>query len=265
VTKECPHCGVDRFGLWDLCKLTVNYSDASECPNCGGLVRNSHTSQFLTLLVTALLVVFDFLLLSPLVPEWIVFLSLIVLIPVPTMLFAKPVMAQIRQGDVPPFTANPDNDKTITVSGWHEDELYKALDDFTSQDRSGSALKIEIEKSIETIYRLTFPADISVLDFAALINYLNYPIDLGSPERTIKVAGKTSLSSDFAGVPELLWGQAAILYVPEGDEDYDVVHLQAETGKVFALSFNQEGGWRRVNDPLSPSSLWENGWGSEPG
>ena len=265
MNKECPHCGVDLFGLWDLFKLTLGYSDPFECRNCGGLVRNSGWGQFLTLITTALLIGFDFVLLSPYVPEWVVFSSLIALIPLPIMLFAKPVRAEVPIVDLPPFIADPNNDKAITVSGWTEEELRKALHDFTGQDRSGSPPKIDLQKRFENLYRLTFPEDISVFDFIALVNYLNYPIDLGSPERKVTVAGETSLNSGFAGVPRSLWGETAILYVPADDDDYDVVHLQAETGQAFAFSFNQEGGWRQVDNPRSPISLREKGGGIETG
>ncbi|HMG75755.1 MAG TPA: hypothetical protein VK582_19800 [Pyrinomonadaceae bacterium] len=166
----------------------------------------------------------------------------------PTMLFARPVRAEVAQADLPPFIPDPNNDKVITVSGWNEEELGKALDDFTGQDTSGSPRKIDIQKRFENLYRLTFPEDISVFDFMALVNYLNYPIDLGSPEREITVAGTTTLSSAFAGIPESLWGKSAILYVPETDEDHDVVYMQTEAG-AFANSFNREGGWRLVDDP----------------
>jgi len=164
------------------------------------------------------------------------------------MIFAKPVRADNGQNVRTPFVADPDNDKAITVSGWSEEELGKALDDFTGLDKSGPAPKIQIEKRFEQLFRVTFPEDISVFDFVALVNYLNYPIDLASPEREITVAGKTTLNSAFAGIPESLWGKHAILYVPENDEDYDVVHMQTEAG-AFANSFNQDSGWRRVNDP----------------
>jgi hypothetical protein len=254
VNKECPHCGVDLFGLWDLFKLTLDYSTPAACRNCGGLVRNSGRSEFLTLLTTALLVGLDFILLSPFVAEWVVFSSLIALVPLPTMLFAKPVRAEVSKVDLPPFIADPNNDKAITVSGWNGKELGKALDDFSGQDKSGSRLKIDIQGRFENLYRLTFPEDISVFDFIALVNYLNYPIDLGSPEREIRVAGQSTLNSAFAGIPESLWGKHAILYVPENDENYDVVHLQTEAG-AFANSFNHEGGWRRVDDPRLPSEV----------
>lgn len=254
MNKECPHCGVDRFGLWDLFKLTLGYSDPVECRNCGGLVCNSGWSQFLTVLTTALLIGLDFVLLSPFVSEWVVFSSLIALIPLPTMLFAKPVKTETPKADLPPFIADPNNDKAITVSGWNEEELSKALDDFNGLDTSDPPPKIDIQKRFEKLFRLTFPEDTSVFDFVALVNYLNYPIDLGSPEREITVAGKTTLNSAFAGIPESFWGKRAILYVPQNDEDYDVVYLQTEAS-AFANSFNQEGGWRRVDDPRLSSQV----------
>lgn len=249
MNKECPHCGIDDFGLWDVFKLTVDYSTPSECRNCGGLVRNSGWSQFLTLLTTAVLLVLGFALLSPLVPEWIVISVLIALIPLPTMLFAKPVRAEVPKADLPPFAPDPHNDKTIMVSGWNEEELNKALDDFMPQDPASSPPRIAIHQRFENLYRLTFPEDIPPSGFAALVNYLTYPIDLGLAERTITVAGKATLNSAFAGIPESLTGRNAIFYVPENDEDYDVVYLRTEAGDVFANSFNQERGWRRVDNP----------------
>src|SRR5439155_17408234 len=56
----------------------------------------------------------------------------------PILLFAKPVRAEVPKGDLPPFIADPNNDKAVTVSGWNEEELGKALDDFTAHDTSGS-------------------------------------------------------------------------------------------------------------------------------
>ena len=248
MTKECPHCGVDRFGLLDLCKLTLNYPDASECRNCGGLVRNSGKSQFLTLLLTALLVGFDFVLLSPFVPEWIVFSSLIALIPVPTMLFAKPIRAEIPQANLPPFIPDPNNDKAITVSGWNEDELRQILADFVEEDISVfAAFRIELEQGLENSFALTFPEDVHPSEFLSLINYLAYPINFDPAGRCITVAGKTTLTSDFDGLPKSIEGAKAILYLPENDEDYDVVYLQTESGASFAKSFD-EGVWRRTRD-----------------
>ena len=249
MNKECPHCGVDDFGLWDVLKLTLDYFTPAECRNCGGLVRNSGSSQFLTLLITALLLVFAFVLLSPLVSEWIVVSVLIALIPLPAMLFARPVRADVPEADRRPFAPDPHNDKTIIVSGWDEEDLNKALDDFMPRDPASSPPRIAISERFENLYYLTFPEDSPPSGFAALVNYLTYPIDLGSAERTVTVAGKATLNASFAGIPESLTGRKAIFYVPENDEDYDVVYLRTEAGDVFAHSLNQEGGWRRVDHP----------------
>jgi hypothetical protein len=247
-TKLCPHCGVDDFGLWDLFKLTIGDSGSSECRNCGGLSRLSGWNRFLTLLTTALLPILGLALLSPWVPEWIVIVLIIAWVPLPTMLLAKPVAAEFPKANLPPFTADPHNDKAITVSGWTEDELRMALDDFIEEDASGSPPKIVMHKRFENLYHLTFPEDIRASDFIALVNYLNYPIDLSVAGRTITVVGKTTLNSDFAQAPGSLMGKKAILYVPDNDEDYDVVYLQAETGTILETSLSRET-WHQVNEP----------------
>ena len=258
MNKQCPHCGVDDFGLWDLFKL--DYSTPSECRNCGGLVRNSGWSQFLTLLTTILLPVLILVLLSPFVPEWLAISLLIALLPLPTMLFSKPIKAEGPRGDLPPFVADPHNDKAILIQGWNEDELRKILDDFVEQDLSAfAAFRIEIQKRLENSFALTFPEDIHPAEFASLINYLAYPVNLDPAGRSIIVAGKTTLNSDFDGLPKSFEGRKALLYLPEDDEDYDVVFLQSESGVTLAKSFN-EGVWRKVNDARLSSAVMSLTW-----
>jgi hypothetical protein len=260
VNKECPHCGVDDFGLGDLFKLTLNYSTPSECRNCSGLVRNSGWSQFLTLLTTALLPVFVLVLLTPLIPEWIAISLLIALLPLPTMLFAKPVKAEVPQAELAPFAPDPLNDKAILIQGWNEDELRQILDDFVAEDLSAfAAFRIEIQKRLESSFRLTFPEDIHPDEFASLINYLAYPINLDPAGRSIILAGKTTLNSDFDGLPKSLEGKKALLYLPEDDEDYDVVFMQTESGLTFAKSFN-EGVWRKVKDARLSNAVMSLTW-----
>lgn len=255
MNKECPHCGVDDFRLWDLFNLTLNYSTPSECRNCGGLVRISGSSRFLTLLTTALLAVLGFVLLSPFVPEWLVISLLIALIPLPTMLFAKPVKSEDPQTDSSPFSPDLENDKAILIQGWNEDELRKVLDDFVEQDLSAfAAFQIEIQKRLENSFALTFPEDIHPDEFVCLINYLAYPFDFDLAGRSIVVAGKTTLNSDFDGLPKSFEGKKALLYLPENDDDYQVVYLQIEPGVTLAKSFN-EGTWRKVKDARLSSAV----------
>lgn len=255
MNKECPHCGVDDFGLWDLLKLTLNYSHPSECRSCGGLVRNSGWSELLTLLATAFVLVLDFVFLFRLLPESLAICLLIVLIPLPAMFFAKPVKAEDLDTDPAPFTPNPNNDKAILIQGWNEDELRQILDDFVEEDLSAfAAFRVEIAQRLENSFVLTFPEDVHPAEFLALINYLAYPINVDPDGRSITVAGTTTLNSDFDGLPKSFEGKKAFLYLPEDDEDYDVVYLQTESGGTLAKSFN-EGVWRKVKDARLSSAV----------
>jgi hypothetical protein len=256
VNKQCPHCGVDNFGLWDLFKLTLDYSAPSECRSCGGLVRNSGWSQLLTLLTTALVLVFDLVFLSRLVSESLALCLLIALIPLPTMFFAKPVKAEDQQPNPSPFNPDPDNDKAILIQGWNEDELRQILDDFVQEDLSAfAAFRIEIAQRLENSFALTFPEDVHPDEFLSLLNYLGYPTGFDRAGRSIIVAGRTTLNSDFDGLPKSLAGKKALLYLPEHDDNNDFVYLETESDETLAKSLN-EGTWRKVKD-ARPSSAVE--------
>ena len=80
-----------------------------------------------------------------------------------------------------------------------------------------------------------------------LVNYLAYPSELDLTNRSIIVGGKTTLSPDFAQIDPQLVGKKAILYVPENDQDANVVYMQTESGDTLANSFSDMN-WTRVND-----------------
>ena len=80
-----------------------------------------------------------------------------------------------------------------------------------------------------------------------LINYLAYPFDLDSKNRSIIVGGKTTLNSGFEGIDSSLVGKKAILYVPENDQDHDVVYMQTESEVNLANTFS-ELKWVKVKD-----------------
>ena len=251
--KECPHCHEDSFGFREL--LALDYFSPDECKACGKLVRNDGFRQLL--IVPGILVAF-FL-------GYVILVSLpsslepfglplfIVLAVLPLIFLAKPVKFDLK-ADLGPFTPDPNNDKVILVKGWKEDELHKILDDFIEEDVSNMPPpKIDIHKRYTTLYSLTFPQDIHPTQFGFLVNYLAYPMNFGPPERSIVVAGKTTLNSDFQ-VPQSLTGKKAIVYLPENDQEYDVIYLQTEDGATFANSFN-EGVWRRVRNPRLSSEV----------
>jgi hypothetical protein len=251
--KECPHCHEDSFGWREL--IVLDYFSSSECKACGKLVRNDGFRQFLTVpsflgILFLGLVVFSVL---PGSIEALGILFIFVLIGLSLVLLAKPSKVEAPNAGFPSFTPDLNNDKAIMVSGWKENELRRIVDDFRQQGTIDPPMEIEIQKPHHNQFVLTFPGDIAPSDFAALVNFLNYPIDFDSADRTLLVAGRTTLNSDFAGLPESLMGKKAILYVPENDDDYTVVYMQTETD-TFAGSMN-ETVWQRVDTPRLPASI----------
>ena len=81
-----------------------------------------------------------------------------------------------------------------------------------------------------------------------LVNYVAYPIDMPLRGRTIVVAGRTTLTSGYVGIPDSHLGQQALFYLPENDENHAVVYMQMESGANFANDFSKLV-WREVKDP----------------
>jgi hypothetical protein len=154
------------------------------------------------------------------------------------------------------FAPSEENDKVIFVKGWSEEELHKIVDDFVEIYKRDSypAYSIEIHKQGENFYRLTFPQDIHPRLFTFLVNYIVYPFDLDFRNRSIIVGGKTTLDSAFDGVDKSLFGQKAILYIPENDKDNATVYMQTESGINLANSFTDLI-WRRVSDARFPNEV----------
>jgi hypothetical protein len=260
VNKECPHCHANSFGWREL--VTLDSFTPRECQNCHKLVRNSGWRQLLAPLAIISIFLAAIPLLEFLPPDKAVFLIpvAVIVLPLVLVLIAKPVRAEDPQIDLSPFTPDPNNDKAILIQGWNEDELRQILDDFVEEDLSAfAAFRIEIEKRLESSFALTFPEDVHPAEFLSLINYLAYPINFDPAGRSIIVAGKTTLTSDFDGLPQTFAGKKALLYLPENDEDYDVVFMQTDSGVTLANSFN-EGVWRRVHEARLSKALMSLNW-----
>lgn len=252
--KECPHCHEESFGWREL--ISLDYFGPTECKACGESVRNDGVRQFLivpTILTAMFLGVFVFSVL-PGSMEALGLVFIFLLIGLSLIVLAKPTKLENPNAGLPSFTPDLNNNKTIMVSGWEENELGRIVDDFREQSTIDPPMEIEIQKRFESEFVLTFPGDIAPWDFAALVNYLNYPIDFDSGDRSLVVAGRTTLNSDFTGIPESLHGQKAIIYVPEGDDDYTVVCLHSETGGNFAGSLD-EMVWQSVDESRLPAAV----------
>jgi hypothetical protein len=248
MNKECPHCYVDAFSLRDL--FSLDYFHPSECSNCGGLIRNSGWSQFLGPATTMFWFVVMVTLGFRFLPEWLVASILILTLPLPWLIFAKPVRADTPKVDLPPFSRDPHNDKLIITRGWNETELRGMIDDFVAQN-TGLPFEVEIIKRFERDFCLTFPADIHSFDYLALINYLNYPIDFPASRHSIDVIGKATLTSDFQGVQESLIGEKALFYIPENDKDFDLVFVDTATNSTLKFSLSEQV-WQPASSRMPP-------------
>jgi len=255
MAKPCPHCNEETFGWREL--ITLDSFTVEECKNCRQRVRNSGWRQLLAPLaiISMVLAALSLLQFIPSGTEVFLIPLAVVVLPLVLVLIAKPVKAENPQSDLLAFTPDPNNDKAILIEGWNEDELRQILDDFLEQDLTAfAAFRIEIEKRLENSFELVFPEDIHPAEFVSLINYLTYPIDLDAAGRAIIVAGKTTLNSDFDGLPKSLSGKKAILYIPDNDQEHDVVYLQTESKITLAKYFN-EVAWRTVKESRLPSTV----------
>src|SRR5260370_4927467 len=254
MPKNCHQCNEESLGWSEL--ITLDSFAVEECKNCHRFVRNSGWRQLLAPLAIISMMLAAWSLLGFIPSDMEVFLIAlgVVVLPLVRVLIAKPVKAE-NPDDLSAFSSDPYNDKAILIEGWSEDELRRILDDFVEQDlRAFAAFRIEIEKRLENSFVLIFPEDIHPAEFVSLINYLAYPIHLDAAGRVIVVAGKTTLNADFYGLPKSLAGNKAILYIPDNDEDQNVVYLQTEPRMTLAKSFN-EGAWRMVKDPRLPNTV----------
>jgi hypothetical protein len=258
--KNCPHCNEESLGWREL--ILLDSFSPVQCENCQEWVLASGWRQLLGMLTFLAILVAT----TPLW-QYIPGEKSVLIIPFAVIVFAsamvltaKPVKAEAQETDPSPFMPDPNNDKTILIQSWSEEELRRILDDFVEEDLTAfAAFRIEIEKHLENSFVLTFPEDIHPAEFVSLINYLAYPFSLDAGGRAIIVAGKTTLNSDFDGLVKSLEGNKAIFYLPQDDEDYDVVYLRTESGMTLAKSLS-EGVWRKVKEPRLPSAVESLTW-----
>ena len=249
MTRECPHCHTDAFGLYDL--VTLDYFHPSNCPNCNGLIRSSGWAQFLRPTIT---IVWILLLMSGLnfFPTWLVYSVLIFTVVLPWLILSRPVRADTPRVDLPPFTPDLHNDKSIVVKGWGENELRKIIDDFIAENPRVPN-RVETHKHFEREWELRFPEDLPAFEFIAMVNYLTYPLNLQAAD-DVSVLGQATLTSDFQGMPQRFIGTKAIFYVPENDEDFDVVFVKADNRAIFSYSLSEQM-WKLVSETqVSPKA-----------
>ena len=160
---------------------------------------------------------------------------------------------------LPVFAPDPDNETEITVRGWERNELERIIADFRSTYENDGYPSYSVAitpDSDPSRYRLSFPQDIHPTLFAFLINFLHYPFQPDSSNRTIQVVGWSRVTPGFEGVDAELVGRRAMFYVPANDRAHDTVHLEVESGETFANSFS-ELRWREATETRRPAHVSE--------
>jgi hypothetical protein len=163
---------------------------------------------------------------------------------------------QLRRAASPPFAGDPDNDKRLTVRGWEREALRAILDDFAKLYELPRTFATDTPGAAPATTVLSFPQDLPADTFFFLVNYLHYPIDRDLPEAAIAAAGSVTLTPAFAVPDPALLGKTALVYVPEGDQDYDVVYVEVASAGVYSVSFTDMR-WRPAQSSRQPAWLHE--------
>ena len=146
-----------------------------------------------------------------------------------------------------------ENENSVAVVGWKEDELNRILADFRGVYGLPPAAMV-VTKHDDSLLHILFPDDIEPKYFFFLVNYIRYPKDFDLRNRTIGVLGRARLSRAF-GIPDSsLDGMMAKIYVPANDKEYDNVYVQLDSGKAFKVPFTRMI-WESVDDPRVPNEI----------
>lgn len=166
---------------------------------------------------------------------------------------------RLHESATPAFAPNRANDKRLVAGGWSGDELRKIVGDFAKLYHAQLPPDFSFEvRSDGALQIANFPHDLSPWLFCYLVNYAQYPKDLELKDRTILVAGTTTLSPDFALPAQALYGRKAVFYVPAGDAEYNNVYVRlAGPGvsvETWKIPFEGDA-WEAVADPRLPAGL----------
>lgn len=161
-----------------------------------------------------------------------------------------------RRPAPPPFIGDPNNDKRVTVRGWQPETLSIILRDFAKMYDLPPTFAMTAAGTAAGTTALSFPTDLPSDTFFFLVNYLHYPIDQDLSAVSVAAVGSVTLTSAF-GVPEpALVGKDALVYVPDRDEDHDVVYVDVAADGAYAVPFTNLR-WQRAESPRHPPWLHE--------
>ena len=148
-------------------------------------------------------------------------------------------------------------DKELLVRGWSDTELRKIVGNFQQlyRDRLPADFSTGIQSADGSTLRITFPADIDPELFCWLINYVQYPENFDLKSRTILVAGRATIGSEFLPSKLPLIGKRILFYIPADDQDYDVVFARVDD-QSYMYPFSSDF-WEQAPEPRLPVGVNE--------
>lgn len=147
----------------------------------------------------------------------------------------------------------PDQRIRLLVGGLSKAEVMKILGHF----RGLYDVEVDIGHLAGDVHQAAFPQGISPQVLAFLVNFLCYPDEDCAPASpTTGVLARLSLCPE-CGIPDAgLQGRIAALYVPDGDTEFDLVHLRLDSGEAFRIPFTDMR-WHPTSEARWPAKLNE--------
>lgn len=125
-----------------------------------------------------------------------------------------------------------------TEQGWVTDNNIIRVDGLEA--KRASALVAEIGRMYPFLmnsrwdgntFLISYPQGLPFISFCWVVNYLNYPFDMTKDNKLTVLAWCTTNNIDWGGNPELM------VYVPEGDTEYDNAYITTKDGLTFKQMF----------------------------
>jgi hypothetical protein len=144
------------------------------------------------------------------------------------------------------------SDEELIVRGLSDAELKQIIGDFQQMyhDNLPQTSFTRVYADNDGILRVTFPTAIDSEYYYSLINYIRYPIKSGAKSRTVIVAGRATITSDFLPAHKSLIGERITFYIPTDDIDHNAVFASV-AGQSYLYQIKGKR-WFRVQGPKFP-------------
>jgi len=130
------------------------------------------------------------------------------------------------------------NDKLVIVRNTDSNTLKKVVSDFCSMyNKDDYCVLPRVIELTENEWAITFPYGINFKLYSYFINYLKYPINVDW--ETLVIGWATINKGDTRATNKSI-GRKAMFFIPDNDEEHDIVYITAEDNTGYELYFSGE-------------------------